>query len=196
MKNGFHIIRWLWVSRVALGTTVLLAVFVDHMIAQNQPTIKVKVDVSPAINVSKLDESSQISFSEEIARLNELLPQGAGEKKAVGIGPGFAISAYENISVLVRVRTPLVPGYGTPAVDAPKVTCGYLNDGTTYFRRATITNKSSVEFRLRNDNLLRQSMRLSNSLLTAYIFLIVNERKEATTNEAPVQVSTVTVEFL
>ena len=196
MKNGFHIIRWLWVSRVALGTTVLLAVFVDHMIAQNQPTIKVKVDVSPAINVSKLDESSQISFSEEIARLNELLPQEAGEKKPVGIGPGFAISAYENISVLVRVRTPLVPGYGTPAVDAPKVTCGYLNDGTTYFRRATITNKTSVEFRLRNDNLLRQSMRLSNSLLTAYIFLIVNERKEATTNEAPVQVSTVTVEFL
>lgn len=183
-------------SRVALGTTVLLAVFVDHMIAQNQPTIKVKVDVSPAINVSKLDESSQISFSEEIARLNELLPQEAGEKKPVGIGPGFAISAYENISVLVRVRTPLVPGYGTPAVDAPKVTCGYLNDGTTYFRRATITNKTSVEFRLRNDNLLRQSMRLSNSLLTAYIFLIVNERKEATTNEAPVQVSTVTVEFL
>jgi hypothetical protein len=196
VKNGCQIDHWLHASRGALATIALFAAFFDDTIAQIQPTIKVRVNVSPAINVSRMEQNTQLSLGEEMSNLTQLVPRQPGSKETTSIGPGFAISAYENISILLTVERPSLSGGQEFAAKAPKITWGYLNDGTTYFRRATITNKSSVEFRLRNNNLLRQSMKFRNPLLTAYVFLIINERKEASAHENPVPVSTVTIEFL
>lgn len=181
---------------LVLALVTLIAGFFGESSAQMQPTLKVKLDVSPSVNISKIDESSQVSFKDELVDLGQLVRRQSGGTDSISLGPGFAVSAYENITVLVTVKTPLGVSLRRNKADSPRITCGYLNDGTTYFRRATITQKSEVEFRLRNNNLLKRSMKLTNPLFVAYVFFFINERKEARTNENQVPVSTVTVEFM
>jgi hypothetical protein len=164
--------------------------------AQLRPTLKVKLDVSPAVEVSSLDQSVQASFAKEIAKTNGLIPMGGRGGQSLHVGPGFAISAYENITVLVSVTPPASASSPVGSKGTTRITCGYLNDGTSYFRRSTITNRNTVSFRLRNNGLLRRSMKLQNPLLVAYIFFIVDEPRKAEEDDDRLPVSNVTVEFI
>ena len=117
-------------------------------------------------------------------------------RDSVVIGPGLSISSFENVAVRVSFTKPIVLGLQKDDTNAVRIICGYLNDGTSYFRRATFTSKNSVEFRLRNINLLKQSIQFNNSLFVAYVFFLVDIRKEGYQYESSVPVSTVTVEIL
>ncbi len=182
--------------RPSVALLPLIAAWTVVSSAQLHPTLKVKLDVSPAVEVSSLEGNVQASFAEQLAHLDQLVPMGGNAGHSLHVGPGFAISAFENITVLVSVTQPVFANGAARSRNAARITCGYLNDGTTYFRRSTITNKSSVGFRLRNIDILRHSMKLQNPLLVAYVFFIVDERKEAKQYDGPMPVSNVTVEFL
>ncbi len=183
-------------AMIVATLATMAALSVSRVDAQVRQPLRVKLSVSPTINVTRLDAGLQNSFSEEVARLDQLSAGKTGGGEILMTGPGFSIAAYENISVLVTVTPPLVKARAAGGTDDLRITCGYLNDGTTYFRRSVITNKSVVEFRLRNSNLLKRSMKLGNPVFVAYVFFLIHERKEANTHGAPLQVPTVTVEFL
>jgi len=176
--------------------TPLIAAFTFVSSAQLHPTLKVKLDVSPAVEVSSLNQSVQATFAEDLTKIDGMMPMGSSGERTLHVGPGFAISAYENIAVLVSVTPPTFSDATLNSKKAPRITCGYLNDGTSYFRRSTITNRSGVSFRLRNNDLLRRTMKLQNPLLVAYVFFIVGERKEAKQNGGAMPVSNVTIEFI
>jgi len=192
--------RWIrfdhCMASLAVVLLALTAGLSGEIQAQIKPSLKIKLNVSPSITVSKIDAGAQSSFRGELAHLNELIPRQTGGADSVRFGSGFSISAYENITVLLRVTPPVQAGQRNKYSGAARILCGYLNDGTTYFRRATIANKSAIQLRLRNNNLLRRSMKLNNSLFVAYVFFLVNQRKEETKNGSPLPVSTVTVEFM
>ena len=192
--------RWIRFDRCAATLTVALmmltAAFTSESRAQIGPSLKIKLNVSPSINISKIDAGSQISLNEEMSHLNQLIPRQSKGADSVSFGSGFSISAYENIPVLLSFTTPVMVGKSNKHSGAVRILCGYLNDGTTYFRRATVTYKSVVQFRLRNNSLLKRSMKLNNPLFAAYVFFLTNQRKEDIKNEIPMPVSTVTVEFL
>ena len=192
--------RWIGFDRCAATLTVALIALTGALVSESQAqikqTLRVRVNASPSVSVSKLDAGAQIAFEDELPRLTERFQGRTGRADSMRLGPGFSISAYENISVQLSFTTPMQPTHGKDDSGAVRITCGYLNDGTTYFRRATIAKKSPIQFRLRNNSLLKSSMQFNNPLFVAYVFFLVNQRKEETKNGNALPVSTVTVEFM
>jgi hypothetical protein len=164
--------------------------------AQMKPSMKVKLNVLSSINISNMEAKSQSLFSGEVGHLNELMAQRNRGANPVVLSSGFSISADENITVLLSFTTPVQAGKSKKDSHVMRMLCGYLNDGTTYLSRATFTNKNVIQFRLRNNSLLRRSMKLDNSLFVAYVLFLTNQRNEQTVNESSMPVSTVTVEFM
>jgi hypothetical protein len=164
--------------------------------AQNKQPMNVKLRVSPSVSVGGMEAGVQRAFANEIPQLTQMFRGRAAEADSVSFGSGFALSAYENITVLVGVTVPTFVGKSGDKPGAARITCGYLNDGTTYFRRAILTNKRVVQFRLMNSNLLKQSMKLDNPLFVAYVFFLITESKEEISHATSLPVSTVTVEYL
>ncbi len=180
----------------ALGLMVLIAGLSDEGQGQIKPSMKIKLNVLPSVTISEIAAGAQSQFKGELAHLNGLTSRQIGKTDSVKAGPGFTITAFENISVLLSYTTPSRPAKGNNRTGAVRVLCGYLNDGTTYFRRATITDKSPIQIRLRNNRLLKHSMLFSDPQFVAYVFFLISQRKEARKNESPLSVSTVTVEFM
>ncbi len=183
-------------ARVAIAMVALTAGLSSETQAQIKPSMKIKIDVSSSVGISQVEAGVQNLIAKEVAHLEESIAERAGGADPVSLSPGFSISAYENIRVLVSVTTPEQMSDGKDSVNAPQISCGYLNDGTTYFSRATITNKSAIQFRLRNNNLLKRSMKLENPLFVAYVFFVINRQKQKSLGESPLLIPTVTVEFL
>lgn len=181
---------------VALIVMAMTAGLLSESQAQIKPSMKIKLNVLPSINISRMDADMQKLFTEDIAHLNELIAERNDGADPVSLGCEFSISAYENITVLLSYTTLVQAVQSNNDSHPMRIVCGYLNDGTTYFKRATITNKNAIQFRLRNNNLLKRSMKLSKPLFIAYAFFLVNQEKENTKNENPVPVSTITVEFM
>jgi hypothetical protein len=181
---------------VAAIVMALTAVLSGESQAQMKPSMKVKLNVSSSINISNMDANFQSMFSGEVGHLNELMTQRNRGANPVVLSSGFSISADENITVLLSFSKPVQMGKSSNDSRAVRILCGYLNDGTTYLSRATFTNKNVIQFRLRNNSLLRRSMKLDNSLFVAYVLFLTNQRNERTVNESSIPVSTVTFEFM
>ena len=162
--------------------------------AQIRQPMKVQITVSPSVAVKGMDAALHASIAQQLAYLNQSIPGQTIVGDSVIVGPGLSISAFENISVLISVKTK-ESGGGAGAV-LPRILCGYLNDGTTYFRRSTITDKDTFVLRLLSNNLLKRSMKLENPLFVAYVFFLVQERRAEVNAPPSTASSTVTVEFL
>ena len=183
-------------ARLVLVLALLGVIVSRESQAQIRQPMKVKLNVSPSIVVSRMDADLQVSLTAQLGYMNQLVSRETSGVDSVVLAPGFSIAAYENVSVDVSVETPSQMSNVRDGAGAFRITCGYLNDGTTYFRRSTITNRNNVQFRLRNNDLLKHSMKLNNPRFVAYVFFLINERKEARTYGGPLPVSTVTVEFM
>lgn len=183
-------------ARLAVALMALTAAWMSEGQAQIKQTLRIRVNASPSVSVVRMDESARRIFADEMPRLTEMFQGRTRGMDSVSLGSGFLISAYENVSVLVSCTTPELKSHSSSDSGAVRITCGYLNDGTTYFRRATMTNKNRIEFRLRNNSLLKRSMQFDNPLFVAYVFFLVDQRKEDRKNESQMPVSTVTVEFM
>jgi hypothetical protein len=181
---------------VAVSLMAIIAAFSSESQAQNKQSMKVKLNVSPSVSVGGMEAGAQRAFANEIPQLTQMFRGRAGGANSVRFGSGFALSAYENVSVLLSFTAPARARKSSNDADAARITCGYLNDGTTYFRRATITNKRAIQFQLMNNSLLKRSMKLNNPLFVAYVFFLITEPKEEKSNASPLPVSTVTVEFM
>jgi hypothetical protein len=181
---------------ITLLVIVLVAGFSVENRAQIKPSMKIKLDVLPSVNVARMDGDLQTLFTEDIAHLNELASARIGGEDLVSLDFGFSVSAYENITVLLSFTKPELSEKNKHSLDPMRIVCGYLNDGTTYFKRATITNKNSMQFRLRNNNLLKRSMKLGNPLFVAYAFFLVSHETGTVKKEGPLPVSTITLEFM
>jgi hypothetical protein len=182
---------------VAIVVMMLINGFSTVSQAQMKPSMKIKLGVLPSISVSTIEDANlQNLFAEDIAHLNELLAERTGEADSVSLEYGFSISAYENIPVLLSFTKPVQIEMDKKNLYPMRIVCGYLNDGTTFFRRATITNKNALQFRLRNKNLLKRSMKISNPLFVAYVFFLVHLGQEKPKNEGSLPVSTITLEFM
>ena len=181
---------------VALIVMAMTAGLLSESQAQIKPSMKIKLNVLPSTNISRMDADMQKLFTEDIAHLNELIAERNDGADPVSLGCEFSISAYENITVLLSYTTLVQAVQSNNDSHPMRIVCGYLNDGTTYFKRATITNKNAIQFRLRNNSLLRRSMKLDNSLFVAYVLFLTNQRNEQIVNESSIPVSTVTFEFM
>lgn len=191
--------RWrLFVARAAgfvVVVTALTAVPFCESRAQIVPLLRVKIDVSASVGVSQVQPGVQILIQEELEHLKELVAVRSGGAESLNLTSGFSISAFENIRVLVSIATPGRTVDANDSTSSLRLSCCYLNDGTTYFCRATITDTSAAQFRLRNVNLLKRSMKLENPLFVAYVFFLVEHQKGIAQDidQSPVPV---TIEFL
>jgi hypothetical protein len=175
---------------------VLIAGFSGENLAQIKPSMKINLDVLPSVNVARMDVDLQSLFAEDIAHLNELASASNGGEDPISLDFGFSISAYENITVLLSFTRPEKSEKNASSLYPMRIICGYLNDGTTFFRRATITNKNAFQFRLRNNNLLKHSMKISDPLFVAYTFFLVSHRVGTVNKKGSLPVSTITLEFM
>jgi hypothetical protein len=182
--------------RFALIAMALAAGLSGESQAQLNPSMKVKVNVLPSVNITRMDGDLRTLFAEDIAHLNELASVKNGGEDIISLDFGFSISAYENITVLLSFTSPELIEKKKQSVFPSRIDCGYLNDGTTYFTRAIITNGNFMQFRLRNNNLLKRSMKLSDPLFVAYAFFLVHHQKALKRNKGPLPVSTITLEYL
>jgi hypothetical protein len=214
--SGRHVTAPARVIGTVLVAMELIVFFICEGQVQMKPTMKIKLNVSPSINISGMDAGLQGSLTEEVLHLNRLIAERTGKSDYVDLshgsgfsvlrdertgapdsvsGSGFSISAFENITVLLSYTIPHSDS-NNDASYAVRMLCGYLNDGTTYFRRANVTDKNSIQFQLRNSNVLKRSMKFNNAKFVAYVFFLVNLRKEETKRGRSKPISTVTVEFL
>lgn len=180
--------------RVALFLTLISAIMVDIGGAQIKPSIKVKLNVLPSINIARMDVDLKTLFAEDISHMNELASAKSVGETPVSLDFGFSISAYENIEVLMNIAKPDLSNKNE--VYPMRIICGYINDGTTSFKRATLSNKETMQFRLRNRNLLKSSMKLSDPLLVAYTFFLVSLESSPTRGNGHLPVSIITLEYL
>jgi len=181
---------------VAIIVMALTAGLSSESKAQMKPSMKVKLNVSSSINITNMDANFQSMFSGEVGHLNELIAQRNRGANPVVLSSGFSISADENITVLLSFSKPVQPGKSNNDSRAVRILCGFLNDGTTYLSRATFTNKNVIQFQLRNNNLLRRSMKLYNSQFVAYVLFLTNQRNERIVKENYIPISTVSIEFM
>jgi len=181
---------------VAIIVMALTAGLSSESKAQMKPSMKVKLNVSSSINITNMDANFQSMFSGEVGHLNELIAQRNRGANPVVLSSGFSISADENITVLLSFSKPVQPGKSNNDSRAVRILCGFLNDGTTYLSRATFTNKNVIQFQLRNNNLLRRSMKLYNSQFVAYVLFLTNQRNERIVKENSIPISTVSIEFM
>ena len=184
------------VIRVVIVVMILTAGLSGESQAQIKPSMRVNLSVLPSVNIARMDVDLQTLFSEDIAQLNELASTKTGGEDPVSLDFGFSISAYENITVLLSYTKPGQTEKDERSLYPIRIVCGYLNDGTTYFKRATISNKNALQFRLRNNNLLKHSMKISNPLFVAYAFFLVNHKEGTIKTQSPLPVSTITLEFM
>lgn len=180
--------------KLVIITLLLAFVLPKEVSAQIRQPMKVQITVSPSVAVTGMDAALHASIAEQLAYLNQSIPGQTVGGDSVIVGPGLAISAFENISVLISVKTGV--GSGEAGAIVPRILCGYLNDGTTYFRRSTITDKNMFVLRLLNINLLKRSMKLEKPLFVAYVFFLVQERRVEINHPPSTASSIVTVEFL
>jgi hypothetical protein len=184
------------VIRAAIVVLILTTGLSGESQAQLKASMKVKLNVLPSVNITRMDGDLRTLFAEDIAHLNELASAKNGNEDIISLDFGFSISAYENLTVLLSFTSPEMSGKNKQNVYPLRIVCGYLNDGTTYFTRAIITNGNSTQFRLRNNNLLKRSMKLSDPLFIAYTFFLVHHQKARIRNKGPLPVSTITLEYL
>jgi len=185
------------IIRAAIVVLILTAGLSGESQAQIKASMKVKLNVLPSVNITRMDDDLRTLFAEDISHLNELASAKNGNNEdIISLDFGFSISAYENLTVLLSFTNPELSEKNKQSVYPVRIVCGYLNDGTTYFTRAIITNGNSTQFRLRNNNLLKRSMKLSDPLLIAYTFFLVHHQKATIRNKGPLPVSTITLEYL
>jgi hypothetical protein len=190
--HSFHA-RVIGAAVVAIALTVGLS---GESQAQMTPSMKIKLNVLPSVNITRMDDDLQTLFAEDITHLNELASAKPSNEDIVSLDFGFSISAYENITVLMSFTSPELSEKNKQSVYPSRIDCGYLNDGTTYFNRAIITDRNIVQFRLRNNNLLKRSMKVSDPLFVAYTFFLVHHTKSTLSNKGALPVSTITLEYL
>jgi hypothetical protein len=184
------------VIRAAIVVLILTTGLSGESQAQLKASMKIKLNVLPSVNITRMDGNLQTLFAEDISHMNELASAKTGGEDLVSLDYGFSISAYENITVLLSFTSPELSGKNKQSVYPMRIDCGYLNDGTTYFTRAIIANRNSMQFRLRKNNLLKRSMKLSDPLFVAYTFFLVHHAKGTIRNKGPLPVSTITLEYL
>jgi hypothetical protein len=164
--------------------------------AQIKPSMKINLNVLPSISIARMDVDLQALFAEDIAHLNEFASRGNGNEDPVSLDFGFSISAFENITVLLSYTKPELSEKDKLSSYPTRIVCGYLNDGTTYFKRAITTDKNFIEFRLRNNNLLKRSMKFSDPLFVAYTFFLVSHHTGSVKKDGPLPISTITLDYL
>ena len=191
LRSGF---TSLMVRTVIFLITVCLAL-PGKNVAQTKPSIKVKLNVLPSIRIAAIDADLKTLFAEDISHLNELVSVRTGGEEPISLDYGFSISAYENINVLLSFTRPSVENKKNQSAYPMRIVCGYINDGTTNFKRATISNKYSLQFRLRNNNLLKRSMKMSDPFFVAYTFFLVNRSNTDPLEDGALPVSTITLEY-
>jgi len=184
------------VIRAAIVVMIMITGLSIESQAQIKHSMKVNLNVLPSVNISRMNGDLQSLFAEDIAHLNELVSAKTGGEDPVSLDFGFSISAYENITVLLSFTKPEQIEKNNPSLYPMRIVCGYLNDGTTYFKRATITNRNIMQFRLRNNNLLKRSMKHRDPLFVAYAFFLVSHEIGTVKKENPLPVSTITLEFM
>jgi len=186
------------VRLIGAGVVILamIAGFSGKSQAQTRPSMKIKLNVLPSVNITRVDGDLRTLFAADIAHLNELASAKPGGEDPVSLDFGFSISAYENITILLSFTSPELSEKNKQSVYPMRIVCGYLNDGTTYFTRATMTTRNFMQFRLRNNNLLKRSMILSDPLFVAYTFFLVHHAKGTIRNKGPFPVSTITLEYM
>jgi hypothetical protein len=162
--------------------------------AQLKQSLKITIRVSAGIG--GLGTDAQQALAGQMSLLSETFRGRAGSADSLSLAFGFSISAYENISVLLSYAQPAQEGAYKNEPGSMQIVCGYLNDGTTNFRRAAFSAESPVHFRLRENHLLSNSMQPGNLPYEAYVFFLVNQRKGENSNGIKVPVATVTVEYL
>jgi hypothetical protein len=184
------------VIRAAIVVLILTTGLSGESQAQMKPSMKIKLNVLPSVNITRMDGNLQTLFAEDISHMNELASAQTGGEDIVSLDFGFSISAYENITVLLSFTSPELSEKNKQSVYPMRIDCGYLNDGTNYFKRATITSKNSLQIRLRNNNLLKRSMKVSDPLFVAYAFFLVRHERGTIRNKGPLPVSTITLEYM
>ena len=95
-----------YVLKIAIIVIVLIAEFPGENLAQIKPSMKIKLDVLPSVNVARMDVDLQSLFAEDIAHLNELASAKTAGEDPVSLDFGFSISAYENLTVLLSFTKP------------------------------------------------------------------------------------------
>lgn len=183
-------------ARVITGAIVVLILTTGlsrESQSQMKPSMKVKLNVLPSVNIARVDGDLRTLFAGDIAHLNELASAKPGGEDPVSLDFGFSISAYENITVLMSYTSPELSSHSLYPI---RIVCGYINDGTTHFNRATMTNGNFMQFRLRNNNLLKRSMKLGDPLFVAYTFFLIRHEKGTIRNKGSLPVSTITLEYM
>ena len=180
---------------------LLASALVVRSHAQESQALSLRLRATPSVSVYRMDMGAQRTFADNMAQLTRMFEDPAKGPDYVSYSAGFSIAAYENVPVLVSITTPEVtlPGIQDIVeniIKERRIIWGYLNDGTTFYMRAMVTTESPVEFRLRNNGLLRRSIRTVDPLFIAHVFFIINKRKEEINYESALPVTTVTVEFL
>ncbi len=192
--------RWHSFHARIIGTAVVAMALIVGLSGESQaqitPLMKVKLNVLPSVNITRMDDNLRTLFAEDITHLNELASAKPGNEDIVSLDFGFSISAYENITVLLSFTSPVLFQKNEQSVYPMRINCGYLNDGTTYFNRAIITDGNFVQFRLRNNNLLKRSMKAIDPLFVAYTFFLVHHQKATISNNGKLPVSIITLEYL
>jgi hypothetical protein len=185
----------------AAAVMLLASTLVIRSHAQDGQALQFRLRATPSVTVSRMDRGAQRTFADNMAQLTKMFEDPTREADYVTFSGGLSIAAYENIPVQISITTPEITLPGLQDIVEglmadTRITWGYLNDGTTFFMRAMVTNESPVAFRLRNNGLLRRSMRSGDPLFIAHVFFIINQRKEVTYYGSALPVPTVTVEFL
>jgi hypothetical protein len=180
--------------RAAFLLMAVSAIMVDISGAQIKPSMKIRLNVLPSINIARMDVDLKTLFAEDISHMNELASVNSVGEAPISLDFGFSISAYENIEVLIHFTKP--DSSDNNGLFPMRMICGYINDGTAFFKRAIFANKDIMQFRLRNNNLLKSSMKLSDPLLVAYTFFLVSLKANPTRDEGHIPVSVITLEYL
>jgi hypothetical protein len=192
--------RWICLDRYAATLIVALMALtagsMNETPAQIKQTMRVNVNATPAVSVSRMDAGAQRAFADEMPQLVQLFQERSRGLDTISFGSRLSISSFENVTLLLSFTVPELIGQSKSDSSPVRITCGYLNDGTTYFRRATFSEKSPIRFRLRNKNLLKRSMQSNDPLFVAYVFFLIDQRKGETRYDGVMPVTTVTVEIL
>ncbi len=102
--------RWHSFHARIIGTAVVAMALIVGLSGESQaqitPLMKVKLNVLPSVNITRMDDNLRTLFAEDITHLNELASAKPGNEDIVSLDFGFSISAYENITVLLSFTSP------------------------------------------------------------------------------------------
>lgn len=182
-------------AALAVALMALTAALMSESQAQVRQSLKVSVRALPSVSIAGMDGGVERALADDMLQLSKKFQDKTGGTGSASLSSGFSISAYENITVLLSF-TKEGERWSNRNSDVLRIICGYLNDGTTCFKRATVVNKNPIQFRLRDNNLMKRSMQSDNPLFVAYVFFLIYGRKEETKHAITLPVPTVTVEFI